>query len=186
MTEDLDMLRLRTAGGHTPLLARPPKWQADAQCLDDWKAFAPAAPEEGEPREHEPSTEVAEQLCAGCPVIGDCLADAMAEEGQLPPAHRAGIRGGLTASARYELAMQAPQPVRKGYRTVHAPAGSDHPEATCPSGHLRSEFGYYRNKRWRCDECRRIADAAETTCSCGKVARRNTINTHRRRKGCAK
>lgn len=179
-------MHMRTEGPRTAILATPPNWTQDALCLDDWKAFAPAGPELGEPREHEPSKDVAEQLCAGCPVIGDCLADAMAEEGDLPPAFRAGIRGGLTASARFALSLKAPKRGRKVHRTAHAPAGATHPDATCPSGHRRAEFGYYDGSRWRCDKCREIADAAITTCSCGKVARRNTIATHRRRKGCAK
>lgn len=54
--------------------------------------------------------EEAKAVCTGCPVLGTCLARAMEEEahlGRTPEQNlllRFGIRGGLTAEERWELA----------------------------------------------------------------------------------
>lgn len=46
----------------------------------------------------------AKALCAGCPVRRDCLADALAMEGDLVGRSRWLIRGGYTPMGRAELA----------------------------------------------------------------------------------
>lgn len=46
----------------------------------------------------------ARYICRACPVTAECLAAAMAEEAGKSISHRHGIRGGVTASERWEMA----------------------------------------------------------------------------------
>ena len=87
-------------------------WQQDAACKDtpDPDVFFPGKGEDAE---------AAKQVCAGCPVIGDCLEFALATMragdrdhgvyGGLTPAERARLRGGpvLVRSPRLDSRAQA-------------------------------------------------------------------------------
>ncbi|MEU2450074.1 WhiB family transcriptional regulator [Streptomyces sp. NPDC012765] len=59
--------------------------------------------------EFESSTDAAKAICATCPVRPACLADAMAEEGTDGRGYRAGVRGGLDAGERADLARPGGQ-----------------------------------------------------------------------------
>jgi WhiB family transcriptional regulator, redox-sensing transcriptional regulator len=69
-------------------------WQRDAACKDtpDPDVFFPGKGDDGE---------AAKQVCAGCPVIGECLEFALAT---MPPGDRDhGVYGGLTPAERARL-----------------------------------------------------------------------------------
>lgn len=62
-----------------------------------------------------PSLKIARQVCQRCDVRAECLADALAEEGDLTAGYRFGLRGGLTPTeratvARSKTASAAPTP----------------------------------------------------------------------------
>ncbi len=92
-------------------------------------------------------------ICAACPIVAQCLADVMAtERGQR---YRFGIRGGMTAEARAELAgsdretrragIPAPAPI-----VVRGPAapGCDRPPRTDPTpGQGTALLAAHRNSR---------------------------------------
>ena len=72
------------------LAAMLPAWHADAACRDvERVTWFPTRSE---------STALAIQLCLGCPVRGDCLAEALADESL-----DFGIRAALTVPARQAL-----------------------------------------------------------------------------------
>ncbi|AGT12686.1 WhiB family transcription factor [Mycobacterium phage Whirlwind] len=48
----------------------------------------------------------ARKICSVCPVVKECLEDAMREERGLSRDRRFGFRGGLTANGRYNLAKE--------------------------------------------------------------------------------
>lgn len=71
-----------------------PDWHSRAACSDsDPDLFFP------DTGAREQIT-AAKQICAGCPVRAECLADVVAWE---PPSYRNGIAGGLTAQERRQL-----------------------------------------------------------------------------------
>jgi len=72
---------------------QPPAWRNRAACADsDPALFFPR------PGPHAAATvNRAKQICAGCPVRADCLADVMGWEQQ---SHRHGVIGGLSARER--------------------------------------------------------------------------------------
>jgi WhiB family redox-sensing transcriptional regulator len=75
---------------------RNPLWHLDAACAGaDPETFYPLdlAPDSG-------AVAAAKQVCAGCPVRAECLADVMAAE---DPARRWGISGGTTPAERAAL-----------------------------------------------------------------------------------
>ncbi|MEU9865518.1 WhiB family transcriptional regulator [Streptomyces sp. NPDC047971] len=74
-----------------------PNWRASAACLaaDPDAMFPDPSDEKG--------TKHAKGICGTCPVIQECLAEAMAEEGGKSKESRFGIRGGLTGGQRYYL-----------------------------------------------------------------------------------
>ncbi|MCX4987152.1 WhiB family transcriptional regulator [Streptomyces sp. NBC_00572] len=72
-------------------------WRRAAACTDmAVDAFFPAAADAEGRRE-------ALAICEPCPVREECLAEALAEEGGRGKTGRFGIRGGRTASGRYNL-----------------------------------------------------------------------------------
>ena len=85
-------------------------WQQDAACKDvpDPDVFFPGKGEEGE---------AAKRVCAGCPVMGECLAFALATMraaerdhgvyGGLTPAERARLRGGPVLHRAHRLDSRA-------------------------------------------------------------------------------
>lgn len=69
-------------------------WHEDAECArgydpDDW---------------FDGDNNYARYVCSLCSVSDRCLQDALAFEGRSHREYRYGIRGGLTPSARYEMA----------------------------------------------------------------------------------
>ncbi|MDJ0460638.1 WhiB family transcriptional regulator [Streptomyces sp. H27-C3] len=69
-------------------------WVNAAACADLGELFIPA---DGEPSEYS----TAKWVCrTKCPVVEQCLASAMAEEGHADHRTRAGVRGGLTPGER--------------------------------------------------------------------------------------
>ncbi|MGW8846567.1 WhiB family transcriptional regulator [Streptomyces xiamenensis] len=74
----------------------------------DWETDALCAQVGGDEWFPESSQGVSEAIaiCRRCPAITACLAAAMAEEAGLGPAHRHGIRGGLTRRQRAERARK--------------------------------------------------------------------------------
>jgi WhiB family redox-sensing transcriptional regulator len=85
-------------------LPPPPRWHSQAACLDeDPELFFPDPGDMGKAAE-------AKRICHRCPVIDDCLKEAMGVEGSTARQSRYGIYGGLSANARralYERSVQA-------------------------------------------------------------------------------
>lgn len=80
----------------TMRLAEPPKWaqRDDLPCIK-------RVPKGNQPDPYDTSNRArAAALCAGCPVKAECLADALAEEGDLSAKSRYLVRGGLTPRGR--------------------------------------------------------------------------------------
>ncbi|MCF3102953.1 WhiB family transcriptional regulator [Streptomyces roseoverticillatus] len=110
---------------------------------------------------------LAREICARCPVIEACLADALKMEGGRSHSNRFGIRGGLSPNQRYQLARRmrranqalgtAPRPaeVAAGPRSTEdaaAPLPSAVPESKlAPCGTRR---GYLRHRREGEDACK--------------------------------
>jgi WhiB family redox-sensing transcriptional regulator len=96
----------RTGTGRLGNLVLPPGvevgWQQDAACKDtpDPDVFFPGKGEHGE---------AAKRVCAGCPVIGECLEFALAT--MRAPERDHGVYGGLTPAERARL-RGGPVPVR--------------------------------------------------------------------------
>jgi len=88
----------RSGTGRLGTLVLPPGvevgWQQDAACKDvpDPDVFFPGKGEDGE---------TAKQICAGCPVLGECLAFALAT--MRAPERDHGVYGGLTPTERARL-----------------------------------------------------------------------------------
>ena len=78
------------------ILGPLPEWMADAVC-------AQTDPELWFPERGEPA-HAARDICATCPVCEQCLAWAMAQEGDLQRAFRHGIWGGTTPAEREAMA----------------------------------------------------------------------------------
>jgi WhiB family redox-sensing transcriptional regulator len=97
-----------------------PDWRELAECagLDTDLFF----PERGESSYH------AKQVCAGCPVKDDCLADAMIW------GERWGIRGGLSERQRRNLR-------------------ADIPKEPIVCGTIRGYMRHYRNQHQACEPC---------------------------------
>jgi WhiB family redox-sensing transcriptional regulator len=96
----------RTGTGRLGNLVLPPGvevgWQQDAACKDtpDPDVFFPGKGEHGE---------AAKRVCAGCPVIGECLEFALAT--MRAPERDHGVYGGLTPAERARL-RGGPVPMR--------------------------------------------------------------------------
>lgn len=153
--------RMVTEGGKTFQLAVPAQWTKEAKCLDDWKAFA---------GEHDPSPAVAKVLCDGCPVIEECLAAALEEEGDIAARFRAGVRGGLTPQERYDRVKPASKPCKRNHGPEYRKTRSN-------------GFTY-------CGECDRIAGARrvrvriECPAGCGKMILKQNRRTHMKSMAC--
>lgn len=97
-----------TAYGHTAYVgpnkltdARP--WADEAACRDLPDIFDQA---DASNRIESKAEMAAKAVCAGCPCVTDCLAEAMAEETGPGPS-RFSVRGGLSARERGELWQSA-------------------------------------------------------------------------------
>lgn len=163
----------RTEGGRTLQLAVPAGWTAKAKCI-------PAKPN---PKVKDfiavdkavglKETEAAAR-CAGCPVIEQCLSEAMEEESGLSAGYRYTVRGGLSPKERADLAT-AQRECERG----HTGRWGSNPKSSVPTclecsaedfraSHARrlEEDPSYRNRiierqrKWReqrrvsCLECR--------------------------------
>lgn len=99
--------------GPSPLLAKPPAWtRRDMPCvpprevdpdvarkhMDQWDVRVGAGP--GQAR---PARAAAQALCAGCPVINQCLSGALLEERGTGRQYRHLVRGGLLPMDRATL-----------------------------------------------------------------------------------
>lgn len=86
----------------------------------------------------------AKQICAGCPVRPECLAEALRAEND----SRFGVSGGLTASERSRLVKSRAEPAEP----EGPPTRSGRPAAKCGtrSGYTR----HTREKTVICDPCR--------------------------------
>ncbi len=73
-------------------------WRAQAACRADG-----IDPDVMFPDSNAADIEDARQICAPCPVRAECLADAMATEGDRTARNRYGIRAGLTGRQRRAL-----------------------------------------------------------------------------------
>lgn len=132
-----EAFRFATEGGRTPIGATPPEWMKDAWCAPEWPH--PDGRLHASPWDQDKtSDEKAAELCADCPVIAECLASAMAEEGSLTARNRYGVRGGLGPEGRARLALQ---------------------ERVCNSGHsgewVWQEVAPPGRSHWRCQGCQR-------------------------------
>ena len=96
-----DLSSTGASGNRTLILARPAGWtEQNLNCTP--------APGERYPRQYmdrwdTDSPEQAERLCAGCPALLKCLADALEEEGGVATRSRYLVRGGLTPAGRAAL-----------------------------------------------------------------------------------
>lgn len=134
-----EAFRFATEGGRTPIGATPPEWMKDAWCAPEWPH--PDGRLHASPWDQDKtSDEKAAELCAGCPVIAECLSSAMAEEGTLTARNRYGVRGGLGPEGRANLAIA---------------------DRECAHGHkgeMVPDRGKNGGDKWRCLECARIRE----------------------------
>lgn len=86
---------------HSLLLAEPPDWtNQPLPCHGRWDEYDD--PDEGRPIKDAQAA----LLCAGCPMIEQCLSDAMDAEAGVDSRHRNGVRGGLSAMGRARLVRE--------------------------------------------------------------------------------
>ncbi|WP_186319245.1 WhiB family transcriptional regulator [Streptomyces sp. SAJ15] len=77
-----------------------PGWEISARCREiDPDLFTTEA-------NHGSAVREAKAICGGCPVRRQCLAAALAEEGNKVSSHRNGVRGGKTARERWAMSKQ--------------------------------------------------------------------------------
>lgn len=114
----------KTDGGRTLQLAVPAEWTKQAKCVGDFVTFTNL--DRLRPGE-------AGGLCAGCPVIAECLSAAMSEEHGLSAGNRYGVRGGLSPKERAELAFA---------------------ERECERGHVGRWGGHVNTNLPVCLECK--------------------------------
>ena len=81
-----------------------PDWHHHAACQEHDLALFFADPSDAQ------RIQAAKQICVGCPVRSECLADVMAWE---PPSSRYGVVGGLSAQERRQLHRNR-QPAKSG------------------------------------------------------------------------
>ncbi|WP_424891174.1 WhiB family transcriptional regulator [Streptomyces sp. XH2] len=111
------------------------------------------------------TADLAREICARCPVIEACLADALKAEGGRSHSSRFGIRGGLSPNQRYHLArrMRRASQAAEAALPASEAAGSPPVEiatASRPSGVQESKpapcgtrRGYLRHRREGEDPC---------------------------------
>jgi hypothetical protein len=107
------MIRRVTYPIAAPDTATSSTWRDRAACADI------EDPEVMFPHSDKKDIDRAKAVCAGCPVVGECLEAVMAEEGIWGKERRHGIRGGLTGGQRRGLyerrraAAPKPEPVKE-------------------------------------------------------------------------
>lgn len=75
---------------------------SNAKCLGLWATYDQSV-----------SAKEAKSLCEGCPVIHECLTDALDKEGTIGVAHRVGVRGGVNELGRVKLSGVGSAPCGK-------------------------------------------------------------------------
>ena len=75
----------------------------------------------------------AKRICITCPVRQECLEDAMEQERYLGSIERHGVRGGLTATERMDLASQDRLCARCRTATVEEPSNNNRKKRLCVS-----------------------------------------------------
>lgn len=108
---------MKTDGERTMRLAMPQSWTKEAKCLGS----------SGWDETHGMKAGNAAALCAGCPVIEQCLAAAMTEERGLSAGNRYTVRGGKSPKERALLEFAA-RTCERGHRD----RWSDQPGANGP------------------------------------------------------
>ena len=98
------MSAYRDTYGATPpgdhyILPPAPAWWAKAACHGQTHLLALFFPTEDARKRNPRVPIVIRELCTGCPVAGECLADALADD----PLTDDGIRAGTTAAERRRL-----------------------------------------------------------------------------------
>lgn len=104
-------------------MAVPAPWTKDAKCIDMFVLY-----------DADRMEDKAAEMCAGCPVIEQCLSAAMEEEGTQGARNRYGVRGGLGPEGRAKLALAS---------------------RTCGRGHVGQTVAYANRDTLRCLECER-------------------------------
>ncbi|MET9416108.1 WhiB family transcriptional regulator [Streptomyces klenkii] len=95
-----DYRATRPAGAMLAFEVAPDPGLAGALCVAvEPELFFPA-------RGDHATANLAREICARCPVIEACLADALKMEGGRSHSNRFGIRGGLSPNQRYQLARR--------------------------------------------------------------------------------
>jgi len=91
----------RPVAERTLTFAKPPAWTESAKCIGDAE-FGKQKDKRYDLDYMKP--EQAQALCAGCPIIEQCLAAAMEREGDVVARNRYGIWGGTTPKMRALIA----------------------------------------------------------------------------------
>ncbi|MGX8907359.1 WhiB family transcriptional regulator [Streptomyces netropsis] len=114
-------------------------------------------PERGDHR----TAALARELCAKCPVIEVCLADALMDEGAANHRRRFGIRGGATPQERYEMYQRTARTAQPVAPPVGAPAPARAKREPVRCGTRRGYQKHRRNGESACDACRHANAAAD-------------------------
>lgn len=103
--------------------------------------------------------QAARAVCAVCPVVAECLAAAMAEEGNTSKHNRWGIRGGLTPTQRRRLHERQAKRRTRAAQAKKKEAPAPRPIAECGT---RSGYQRHRNAgEPACDACRQANTDAD-------------------------
>lgn len=123
---------------------RDPEWADQAACRGMSDLFFDSSTE---------AQDAARRVCRTCPVLGDCLTDALAIESPDPGNH-AGVRAGMTPAALVNLRRKK----RRGNERRSGPAPQ-------PINH--GTHGGYQTHRYRgeepCEDCREAMRVASRT-----------------------
>ncbi|MGP3684110.1 WhiB family transcriptional regulator [Streptomyces sp. IBSNAI002] len=137
--------------GRAPSAAgRAPDWRDQAACLGKGTLFLP---QNEFSLEAVASVAEAKRICARCPVLEACLADAMATEYGHVENGRAGVRGGLTIqerTARYKRQRRnVPEPptLLDGYLRRTEALDDGHVLWTVTNGNVVSQGRQYTGKQ---------------------------------------
>lgn len=92
----------RSNTGRTMTLAKPPSWMANAKPCDDAE-FARGKERDKKYDRDRMSESKATALCAGCPIMEQCLEMALKAEGDVTARNRYGVWGGTTPAMRVKV-----------------------------------------------------------------------------------
>ncbi|PHQ49978.1 hypothetical protein BLA24_20400 [Streptomyces cinnamoneus] len=107
-------------------------------------------PEKGDHK----TANLAREICARCPVIEACLADALKMEGGRSHSSRFGIRGGLTPNQRYQLSRRMRQSASASEAASRPVEVSTVPERKpAPCGTRRGYLRHRREGENACEAC---------------------------------